>query len=183
LGEDDLRVVIPYHKAALHPRVVPAVTAQGYEPTLIEIVNEVGHRDSYPVILAKFLLSGDDVCFIEHDNESRPGFLTDLEQCPEPWCFFAYDFSITYEEAIGEVTPDHAKRSPTSAPLGTDFAPLGHTRFKSGVGNQIAETLTSDFFLATWVSRDTLIAEALNELGYLPHRHRGKCFHHHPYAV
>ncbi len=176
-----MRVVVPYHAAVLHPRVVPAVTAQGYEPYLIEVVNEVRHPDSYPMILARFLLCGEDVCFIEHDNESRPGFLDDLETCPEPWCFFAYDFGISYEEAIGEETPNHAKRNPTSAPLGSHFAPLGHTRFKGGVGDKIAQLLSSDFFLATWVSRDTLIAEALNEVGLFPHRHRGKCFHHHPY--
>lgn len=175
-------VVVPHHPDLLHPRVVPAIRAQGYTPRVISVVNEVGHLDSYPMILATFLLADVDVCFVEHDNESRPGFLDDLRDCPKPWCYFAYNFSIPYDDAISGPSDDSAHLTPTNAPLGVNFAPLGHTRFKAGVGNAIATTLQSAFFQATWVSRDTLIAEALNEVGLFPHRHEGKCFHHHPYG-
>lgn len=158
----------------LHPRVVPAITAQGYAAETIECVNIVGHPMSYPMILHDLLLSGEDICIIEHDNESRPGFLAELDECPEPWCFFAYDLAQTWEESIGQPTA-------TSAPLGVNFSPLGHTRFRAGVGDHIRETLEADFFLATWSARDTFISGALMTVGFEAHLHPGKCFHHHPY--
>ena len=68
-----------------------------------------------------------------------------------------------------------------SAPLGTGFAPLGHTRFRQGFCEPIRSTLEEDFFQRTWVARDTFVAGALNLLGFKAHRHPGKCFHHHPY--
>ena len=153
---------------------MPAIVAQGYVAVMITAVNEVGHPYSYPMILQRELLSGEDVCIIEHDNESRPGFLKDLEDCPEPWCFFAYDLSQPWEEAVRQP-------SVTSAPLGVDFAPLGHTRFKGGVGEKIRATLEDPLFLSTWVARDVWITGALIDAGYTAHRHPGKCLHHHPY--
>jgi hypothetical protein len=171
-----MRVVVPYAPGCLHERVVPAIEAQGYVPELIECVNVVGHPQSYPAILRDLLLSGDDFCIIEHDNESRPGCLADLEACPEPWCFYAYDFRVSFEDAVHQPTVN-------SAPLGVDFAPLGHTRFRGGLGQQIESTITSEFFLATWVSRDTFVAGALTALGFQAHRHAGKVFHHHPYPA
>lgn len=172
-----MKVIVPYARGLLHERVVPAIERQGYIPELIECVNVVGHPDSYPNILRRYLLGDEDVCIIEHDNESRPGFLRDLDECPEPWCFFAYDFgSQTFEEALGDPRPE-------SAPLGQGFAPLGHTRFRAGFCEQIRSTLESDFFGRTWVSRDTFVAGALNLLGHKAHRHPGKGIHHHPYGV
>jgi hypothetical protein len=158
----------------LDPRVVPAITSQGYACETIECVNIVDHPMSYPRILADLLLSNEDVCIIEHDNESRPGFLKELDDCPEPWCFFAYDLSTTWEEAIGQPTA-------TSAPLGVTFAPLGHTRFRAGVGQHIQSTLEHDFFKSTWTARDTFVSGALQVQGFEAHLHPGKCFHHHPY--
>jgi hypothetical protein len=169
-----MRVVVPYAPGLLHPRVVPGIEMQGYEPELIECVNVVGHPHSYPNILREAFLSGDDFCLIEHDNESRPGFLKSLEDCPEPWCFFAYDFRVSFEDALHQPTVN-------SAPLGVDFAPLGHTRFRGELGEQIRSTLESDFFQATWVSRDTFVCGALTAIGYQAHRHPGKAFHHHAY--
>lgn len=155
--------------------MVPSIRQQGYEPELVECVNIVGHPLSYPRILRDLLLSGDDVCIIEHDNESRPGFLADLERCPEPWCFFAYDLIRSWEECTNQGTA-------TSAPLGMDFAPLGHTRFRGGVGDKLRDMLDTEWFLSTWVSRDTFISHGMNALGYQAHCHPGKCFHHHPYV-
>lgn len=174
-----MRVVVA-DGGCLHPRVVPSITAQGYEPAVLRCVNIVGDPLSYPQILRAELLGSQDVCFVEHDNESRPGFLRDLEDCPEPWCFFAYDFAIPYDEAVGITKPDAALGLPAVA-LGANFAPLGHTRFRAGVGESIRELLESHFFGSTWVSRDNLIADGLNRAGLAPHRHRGKCIHHHPY--
>ena len=170
-----MRVVVPYVEGMLHARVVPAIRAQGYEPELVECVNMVGHPSSYPCILRDLLLSDEDFCVIEHDNESRPGFLDALVECPEPWCFFAYDMSVPWEEAVNQPTVN-------SAPLGVGFAPLGHTRFRAGLGREIEATVTTEFFLATWASRDTFISGALMALGHLAHRHPGKALHHHPYA-
>jgi hypothetical protein len=171
-----MRVVVPFFPGILHPKVVPAITAQGYAAETVECVNVVGHPQSYPYILADALLGPDDVCIVEHDNESRPGFLKDLDDCPEPWCFFAYDLGQqTFEEAVSQPRAD-------SAPLGVDFAPLGHTRFKAGVCEPIRSTLEADFFRSTWVSRDTFVSGALNAIGIRAHRHPGKCFHHHPYG-
>jgi hypothetical protein len=171
-----MRVVVPYAPGFLHERVVPAILAQGYAAETIECVNIVDHPMSYPRILADLLLGDEDVCIIEHDNESRPGFLQDLEDCPEPWCFFAYDLSQRWEDAV-------LQPSVTSAPLGVDFAPLGHTRFKAGLGENIRDTLESDWFKSTWVARDTFVAGALSVMGFKAHRHPGKAIHHHPYHI
>jgi hypothetical protein len=170
------RVLVPFAPDCLHERVIPSILAQDYVPEVIECVNIVGHPKSYPAILRDVLLSGDDVCIVEHDVESRPGFLVTLEQCPEPWCFFAYDFFVPYEQAVHQPTVN-------SAPLGVNFAPLGHTRFRGGVGEDIRSTLESDFFQATWVSRDTFVAGVLVAMGYTAHRHPGKAIHRHPYAT
>lgn len=170
-------VVVPFARGFLHQRVVPSIEAQGYDPVLIECANEVGHPDSYPMILRRYLLGAEDVCIVEHDNESRPGFLKGLEMCPQPWCFHAYDFGgQTYEQACEQGHPE-------SAPLGGGFAPLGHTRFRAGAAEPIRETLESDFFARTWVARDTFVAGAMNLLGLMAHRHPGKSIHHHQYAV
>lgn len=169
-----MRVILPYTQAWLHPRVLPSLWKQGYSVETIECVNRVGHERSYPLILRDALLSGDDVCLIEHDVESRPGFLHELEICPEPWCFFAYDFRVPWEQAISETVA-------TSAPLGVDFAPLGHTRFRGGVGEKIRDLLTSAVFSATWVGRDAFVAPALSEAGVRAHMHPGKAIHHHNY--
>lgn len=169
-----MRVIVPHAPGLLHERVVPAIEAQGYEPELIECVNIVGHPQSYPMILQRELLSGVDVCIVEHDVESRPGFLDDLDICPLPWCFNAYDFSVPFEDALKQ---PHLR----SGPLGVDFAPLGHTRFKAGVGQEIEETLRDPLFLATWVARDVWIAGALVKVGIQAHRHPGKALHWHPY--
>lgn len=166
---------MPHAPGLLHPRVVPAIERQGYAAELYECVNIVGHPMSYPALLSSWLLSGDDVCVIEHDNESRPGFLDALAECPEPWCFFAYDFRVSFEDAVSQPTVN-------SGPLGVDFAPLGHTRFRGGLGEEIRSLLEADFFRATWVSRDTFVSGALAALGYQAHRHPGKAIHHHPYA-
>jgi hypothetical protein len=168
-------VIVPYAEGLLHDRVVPSITRQGYSPTLIRCVNTVGHPDSYPMILRQYLLGEEDVVIVEHDNESRPGFLASYEECPEPWCFHAYDFGPqTWEQAIEEGRPD-------SAPMGSGFAALGHTRFRAGFCEPIRSTLESDFFARSWVSRDTFVAGALNLLGFSAHRHEGKSVHHHPY--
>ena len=165
----------------LHPRVVPSLLSQvdprgeRYVIEQVEVANIVGHPLSYPALLLEWLTCGQDVCIVEHDNESRPGFLAGLEECPEPWCFHAYDLSIPWEEAVERPSGD-------SAPLGGGLAPLGHTRFRAGLGDRIRETLESSWFQASWVSRDTFVSGALNALGYLPHRHPGKAGHHHDYG-
>lgn len=169
-----MRVVVPYFPNCLHPRVVPAIQAQGYEPTLLVCSNERGAVNTYPHYLRGLLLSSDDVCIIEHDNESRPGFLADLEACPEPWCFFAYDLYRPWDE--------HTSQAGGSQAQSVDFAALGHTRFRAGVGEDIRELLESRLFLSSWVARDTFISGALTAAGYVAHRHPGKCFHHHPYV-
>ena len=169
-----MRVVVPYSPGQLHPRVVPSIVAQGYEAETYECVNIVGDPMSYPALLHQWLTSGEDVCIVEHDNESRPGFLADLDACPEPWCFYAYDLSIPWEDAILDPGPN-------SAPLGELFAPLGHTRFRAGVGDLILPTLTAGWFRESWVARDTWVSGALNAVGLIPHRHPGKALHHHQY--
>jgi hypothetical protein len=175
-----MRVLVPFYGDLLHPRVIPSLVSQvdadgnRYVIEQVECVNIVGHPFSYPALLADWLTCGADVCIVEHDNESRPGFLAGFESCPEPWCFHAYDLSVPWEDAVG-LTSDR------SAPLGLGLAPLGHTRFRAGVGDLIAETLDAPWFRETWVSRDTFISGALNALGMAPHRHPGKAGHHHPY--
>jgi len=144
-------------------------------------VNEVGHPQSYPMILAALFESGEDFCIVEHDIESRPGFLVSLEDCPEPWCFNAYNFSIPWEEAIGAPTD-------TSAPLGMYAAPMGHTRFRGGLYETVKRVLDSDVFKMSWVGCDTWLGNQLNAPvsqgggAMNPHRHRGKAIHWHPYA-
>jgi len=171
-----MRVVVPYARGLLHPRVVPAIVMQGYDPEMYECVNAVGDPRSYPALLREWFYSGTDFCVIEHDNESRAGFLDDLRDCPEPWCFFAYDLYRPFEEVVNQPTD-------VSAPLGVDFSALGHTRFRAGLGEEIRELLDAPFFSLTWAARDTFISGALHAIGYVAHRHPGKAFHHHPYQA
>jgi len=170
-----MRVIVPYFPGLLHPRTIASIVAQGYVPERRECVNRVGHPQSYPMILTKLFESGEDFCIVEHDIESRPGFLGALEDCPSPWCFNAYDFSIPWEEAIGQP-------SDTSAPLGVYACPLGHTRFRGGLYETLREVLHSDIFQMSWVGCDTWLGNRLNDIGMIPHRHPGKVIHHHPYA-
>lgn len=163
-----MRVVVPY--TDLHPRVVPAIEAQGYHAETWRMVNEV----HYPHLLRELFASGEDFCLIEHDVESRPGFLESLEECPAPWCFNAYDFTIPYDEAV-------CNDGPISV-LADHFSPLGHTRFRGGVGKVIAQTLDSPDFLSSWISRDTRVSAALVAAGYRAHRHKGKALHRHDYG-
>lgn len=158
----------------LHPRVVPAVVRQGYLPEIWRCVNEVEHPDSYPMILQLAFMATEDFTVIEHDVESRPGFLDSLDACPEPWCFFAYDFEVPWEQAM--YGPHGA-----SGPLGERFAPLGHTRFKAGLYDRLAHLLESSLWRASWVSRDVLLCDSFELLGIKPHRHPGKALHYHSY--
>lgn len=156
-------LVVPSVPGSLHPRVVPAITNQGYVPKMVT----VGNDDHYPHLLRDLFESGKDFCVIEQDVESRPGFLSDFEACPEPWCYFAYHFELPYDQAIGFQKPW--------------FAPLGHTRFKEGVGEKIASLLGSPEFLSHWLSRDVMISDALHKAGFSAHRHRGFALHWHRY--
>ena len=127
------------------------------------------------MVLSALFECGDDFCIVEHDIESRPGFLASLEECPEVWCFNAYDFSIPWEQAI-------AQPSDTSAPLGLYAAPMGHTRFRGGLYETVVDVLHSEVFGMSWVGCDTWLGNRLNDLGMKPHRHPGKVIHHHPYT-
>lgn len=171
-----VEVIVAHAPGMLHPRVVPAIRRQGYEPTVIECENIVNSPRSYPGVLRAAFESGRDFCVIEHDVESRPGFLSALEECPTPWCFFAYDFSIKYEDAV-------LQPMVRSAPLGVGFAPLGHTRFRKELAPAVLPTVNSELFQASWVARDAFTTGALSAAGYLAHRHPGKAMHHHDYGL
>jgi hypothetical protein len=169
-----VRVVVPYFEGRLHPRVLPAITSQGYEPELLRCVNQVNHPDSYPHLLRWLFESGGEFLIIEHDVESRPGFIDALRDCPEPWCFFAYDFRLSFKDALGKWgEPDeHGK---------VDFAPLGHTRFRPELLDHLKGLLAHPLFYATWVARDSHIAQTLNDAGLKAHLHEGHAIHHHDY--
>lgn len=169
-----MRVTICAGPAGAPDRVRAAVVRQGYRDQVVRC-QDPPSAWSYPSVLGRLLTAGEDVCIIEHDVESRLGFLADLDACPEPWCFFAYDFSVPYEEAM---CGPGGETGPVTAPW---FAPLGHTRFRAGVGTAVNDLFTSEDWLSTWVGRDGPLSRALSEAGYLPHRHRGKAIHWHPY--
>ena len=170
-------VLVPYADGRLHPRVLPSLRDQGYDVMTWRVENVVGSPNSYPKILSTMLLGLEDVCVVEHDVESRPGFLADLEACPEPWCFYAYDLSLPWDQAVEMAVATAGQE------VGSRFAPLGHTRFRAGFCEQIRGLLESDVFAATWVARDSMLVGALAERGCTPHRHPGKAIHHHQYPT
>lgn len=165
-------MTVPYVEGGLHPRVLPAIAAQGYAVDPVQMIDD----RFYAALLRRGLTSGEDFYVVEQDVESRPGFLDDLDRCPEPWCYFAYDFSVPYEESC--YGPDGQ-----TGLIPDWFAPLGHARFSAGIGTRIADLLNSEEFLSHWLSRDYLICKAFRKLGRFPHRHRGKAIHWHDYGV
>jgi hypothetical protein len=149
-------IVVPFVEGMLHPRVVPAIEAQGYTPMLKELPRE-GAR--YPRLLLELFAAWEDFTVIEQDIESRPGFLDGLRDCPESWCFHAYPLSVPFNE--------------TNLP----YAPLGHTRFRAGLWHLVSDLVFDERWLETWVARDAYLGWHLLGKGLKPHRHGGDALH------
>ena len=154
-------VVVPYADGMLHSRVFPAIRRQGYEPEAIECV------PSYQQVLAQLwlrLMAGDDIAVVEHDVESRIGALRSFEDCPELHCFHPYKFNQPFED------------------VGLEYAPLGHTRFRSALGEILRELSWSEPWRAlSYRDLDHLIGKHLAAHGVVPHRHELTVIHHHDY--
>lgn len=156
-----MRVVLGYAPGLLHRRVLPAIRRQGYEPVLYECAGET----DWPRALYEELTSGRDVAVVEQDVEVRWGALKGFEECPEPWCFHAYAFSVPFNETG----------------LGDWFSPLGCTRFRGELAPLLAGLADRPGFFDTWVGRDVIVSGLLADAGYRSHRHPGDVIHHHDY--
>jgi len=157
-----MRVVVPYVEGMLHPKTVPAIEAQGYEAVLEELTT-ANEGARYPRLLLELFQSDEDFCIIEHDIQSRTGFLDGLRDCPEPWCFHAYSLGVPFDD--------------TSLP----YSPLGHTRFRSGLWPAVRELADDPRWGETWVARDAYLGWHLLGQGFKPHRHPGDVPHFHRY--
>jgi hypothetical protein len=91
-----MRILLPY--TVLDPRVREAVVeAVSYldisKPRTVKIdaVDVSGPLDAYWQALAARWVPNEELVVVEHDIIPYPRFLLDFEECPEPWCAFAYD--------------------------------------------------------------------------------------------
>jgi hypothetical protein len=149
-----LRVVVPFVEGMLHPRVLPAIERQGYVAVPVQLYEVI----DYSVLVGELLASGSDFIIVEQDVETRSGFLHGFEECSEPWCFHAYRFAGSYEDAgLGNLVP------------------LGCTRFRAEIGKP------AGLERRHWLGFDRHLAEVLLGEGHKPHRHPGDCVHHHDY--
>ena len=157
-------VVVAYAPGLLHRRVVPAVRRQGVEPRLLEL-----HGITYPLRLLELFdemaEKDEPLCVIEQDVEIRYGALAGFEECPEPWCFHAYPFSVPYDETG----------------LTDWFSPLGCTRFRPEIAPVLQSLRENPEFTISWVGRDVWTSRVLADAGYRSHRHPGDMMHYHDY--
>jgi hypothetical protein len=150
----------------LNHRVIPAIRRQHYEPIMWEINPEDPHH--YRNLLGSWFEAISvlgDLAIVEHDVESRTGFLHTFEECPEPYCFHAYHFAQSFDDS------------------GLDYAPLGHTRFRATIQAELTSLIESERWRTTphYGDLDGIIGHHLGELGIGPHRHEGDVIHHHKY--
>jgi len=155
-------VVVPYVRGFLHPSVVPAICDQGYTPELIEVRNDPPEQNPqhYSEVIRGLLRYNDDVCIIEHDVESPPGFIDSFRDCGEPWCWHNYLFEENKLNAPG----------------------FGHTRFRGGVGAKLYDRFGPDLLRnAPWPWVDSYLNDLVKEapeLGLCAHLHDGMPVHH-----
>jgi hypothetical protein len=146
-------VFIPFVEGMLHDRVVPAIERQGYQPALVSVA---GCDESYWMVLTEIARrEPNSLCVVEHDVESQPDYLDELRDCPEPYCFNAYDFRAGDWEDVN-----------------IEYAPLGHTRF-AGEALLILATLPRRH----WIGLDKWIGERMAACGIRPHMHGGRVVH------
>lgn len=139
---------------------MPALVTQGVSVYALRMVGlyDYGHA------LARFFGRDEDVCVVEHDIESQPGFLASYEACPEPWCWHPYDFGNPWH-MVAPSLPEW-------------WAPLGHARFRARF---VTQAVRDELATRVWEGIDGQLARLLRHRGILPHLHEGKAMHHHPY--
>lgn len=162
------KVLVPYVSGMLHPRVVPAIRRQGFTPTLRICHNE---HSLYRDVLESELDGEQDVIVIEHDIESRTGFIDDLLECKHPYCWHGYRFQHPIKE--------------TGLGPGGDFGPLGHTKFTVSAQLQLRKLYQSEEWKThtEYGGLDLMLGWFLTKrAGLFCHYHEtGDVIHHHPY--
>lgn len=159
-----MTVLVPYVEDMLHPRVVPAIRAEGYEPILYRVEPPPG-PNSYPAVLRHWLLSGKRFCVVEHDIEVTAGSLRALEDCTEPWCWHGYNSPYWEQHRLSERY--------------RWLAMLGCTRFSGVLGALLRPQLDTWRWMRDWDRRDWVLSRWLAQAGLSPHLH-GEVISHHP---
>jgi hypothetical protein len=132
-----IRVVMPI--AVTYPEAIKALV-KWVAPA--EIVN-VAHDDhAYWELIVRLWRDGKPFIIVEHDIVIRPDTVSELEQCPQPWCAFPY------HEEIGD---------PVTGLGCTKITPGGALHYMSPE--------------PVWQNVDTTVAGALTELGQTVHEH------------
>ena len=81
-----MRVIVPY--VTLHPLALRGLQRFAPEAELIDL--GVG-RDRYHQLLAELWKAGEGFLIVEQDVElNHDTVLSQMEECPEPWCVFPY---------------------------------------------------------------------------------------------
>lgn len=145
-----MKVICPYTR--LQPETVAALEASGYEWEPVY----TGLSDlAYANLLAQLWAAAETFTLVEHDIVPWRGALARLEECPEPWCGFAY-------------------------PLRDDLmtAGLGCTRFRDTLltahPGAIEDTLTEDSPAhprGHWCNLDDRLTRVLTRAGAVRHVH------------
>jgi hypothetical protein len=146
-----MNVVVPFAtKSPMLRGVILALDQDGWEPEYIHCDKE----DSYYNVMSKYWSAKEDFCVVEHDIIVWPGALSELSQCPEPWCTFPYYCSV-----------------------GWIIDGLGCTKFSKHLLETYPNFLKEPFPTCCSHSRnycglDRLIAHKALELGLKPHVHK-----------
>jgi hypothetical protein len=160
-----VRVVFPYVDA--HPRALAGLDE--FAPNAERFF--LGRTsDAYWRLLSDLWCAGEGFAIIEQDIELRAGVLESFEQCPEPWCLFAYA---------------GAGWSTGGNPLFRQS--LGCTRFATAL--LVAEpdllsvvgSVSQGLPAKDWRRLDVTIAPALTNRCYAAHVHEPFVLHHHDY--
>jgi hypothetical protein len=144
-----VRVIVPY--ARLYPETKAALEADGWTPEYVR----VGHDPTaYHTLVEGAWRQGETFAIIEQDIVPWPGSLTDLRDCPQPWCGFAYSLSTGYGAYLGCTRFDGAM-----------------LRERSGVFDAIANLPPDGTPRRYWGRLDTRLKQVLEDGGLRMHVH------------
>lgn len=90
-----MNVIVPYAK--LNKWIPLCLKAEGVEARYVQMEDD----EHYSRLLGELWAKGETFIFLEHDVLPWPGALSQLWNCPEPYCAFPYQLSGCIGLAMG----------------------------------------------------------------------------------
>ena len=88
-------VVVPVTRP--YPETLAAVRRRGAPLTVVPLTG----TDAYYHLLLHLWQRGGDVTIVEQDMAPTVAQLDELDDCPEPWCGYAYNMTSGYQASLG----------------------------------------------------------------------------------